>query len=115
MNLCSACIPAVYSLVTSWALSCGERVVRFALVLRLPMYVESSIGVTVWFRWRMFCSGGMFVVVWWCGPSLLKVLTRRGAGFTRVFVDGSLNVGVLALYSTSRRLGCRSPIAGIAL
>ena len=115
MNLCSACIPAVYSLVTSWALSCGERVVRFALVLRLPMYVESSIGVTVWLRWGVLGSGMMFVVVWWCGPSLLKVLTRRGAGFTCVFVDGGLKVGVFALYSTSKRLGCRSPMAGIAL
>ena len=63
----------------------------------------------------MFRSGGMLVVVWWCGPSVLKVLTRRGAGFTRVFVGGGLNVGVFALYSTSRRLGCRSPMAGIAL
>ena len=58
---------------------------------------------------------GRLVVVWWCGPAVLKVLTRRGSGFNRGSVDGSRNVVVLALYSVSRRVGCRSPMAVIAL
>ena len=63
MNLCSASIPAVYSMVTSCAESCGDRVVCLALLVRCSMYVESSIGVTVWLRWGMSCSVPMFVVV----------------------------------------------------
>ena len=79
------------------------------------MYVESSIGDTVWLRCGVSCSVSMFVVVWWCGPHLLKVLTRIGVGLPCVLVNGFLKVSVFALYSTSKRLGCFSPMAGIAL
>ena len=39
-------------------------------------------------------------------------MTRRGGELSYVCVDGFLKVGVFALYSTSRRLGCFSPIWG---
>ena len=92
INCSSACRPVVYSLVTSRAEFCGDRVVRLALLVRWSMYVESSIGDTVWLRCGVYCSVSMFVVVWWCGPNLLKVLTRKGCWIT-VCVSGRVPEG----------------------